>query len=568
MDNASVSLAVLAVLVGACAWVLWALRQARALGAELAQVRQEGEALGRQLVGVEARLSAAQERVQGLEGERDLLAEEARAQRTEADAFRERTALELAQARDTAGELKQALEGRRAELEGRMRELDSTNEAAQRQREALEAQGSKNVALRDELSALQADRAADKQRIEELSQRDRELGRARERIDGLLEEAKRSAETIRELETKLEEQARSFDERLLMEQDHHARQKQAFEGIAAKVLEHNTEKFTGAAQERLGQVTEAFSKAMAELKKKVDEAHGADVRDRVALKTELSRMIEASQQLDAEAKNLTRALTGDRRAQGAWGELTLDTLLEQCGLREGHEYEKQGSYRNGDDRMLRPDVIVHLPGDRSVVVDSKVSLTAYAQYVNAESDADADVALSRHVSSVQAHIKNLASKDYWRLNGLETGDYVLMFLPIEPAFADALRASPGLFEEAFKQNVILTSPCTLLATLRTIEHTWRVERQNETARAIVERAGALYDKFVGFSGDLLKVGERLGQAQREYEGALGKLSAGRGSLVRQAEQLRELGVKVKKALPAELTLSDALPALEQDSPWA
>jgi DNA recombination protein RmuC len=230
----------------------------------------------------------------------------------------------------------------------------------------------------------------------------------------------------------------------------------------------------------------------------------------------------------------------------------VECALEQCGLREGIEYERQLTVSDDEGKRLRPDVVVHLPGARSVVVDAKVLLTAYDEYVSASDEAEAQDALARHLTSVRSHIKQLSDKGYWQANALSGGDYVLMFVAVESAMARALRSDPALFEEAFRHHVILTSPSTLLATLRTIEHTWRVERQNETARIIVSEAGKLYDKFESFVDDLQDVGARLRQAQTAYDGALGKLSTGRDNLVRKAEKLRSLGLKVKKELPTEL----------------
>jgi DNA recombination protein RmuC len=260
-------------------------------------------------------------------------------------------------------------------------------------------------------------------------------------------------------------------------------------------------------------------------------------------------MFEASKKLDQEAVNLTRALKGGSQTQGAWGEITLERILEASGMREGIEYERQTSFTSEEGGRLRPDVIVRLPGGRCVVLDAKVSLVAYTDHVTATGDGEAAEAMRRHMSAVRTQIKNLADKEYWRINRLDTGDYVLMFLPIESAFADTIRQDGSLFEEAFRQNVVLTSPSTLLATLRTIEHAWRVERQNESARAIVEQAGKLYDKFCGFVEDMDKIGSRLRQAQESYDGARRKLIDGKGNLVRQADQLRGMGIKTRKALP-------------------
>ncbi|HEX5656769.1 MAG TPA: DNA recombination protein RmuC [Polyangiales bacterium] len=406
--------------------------------------------------------------------------------------------------------------------------------------------------LRTQLASAREQQASLSQQLNELQKRERELQGLRAEPAALNQQLVERSERVVAVEAQLDLERKSTDDKLRMQRDLHAELEAKFSGLAAQVLERNSEKFEVQTKTRLNEMTEALGKQVKELQLKVEQTHSQDAQDRVALRTELQNMVEASRRIDEDAVNLTRALTMDRKAQGAWGELVLERILEQCGLREGTEYEKQVVLTNDDDQKLRPDVVVRLPGNRSVVVDAKVSLVAYNESVCAKDEWTAQEALARHVASIRNHVRGLSEKDYWRLNGLDTGDYVLMFLPIESAFADAVRAAPDLFEEAFRNQIILTSPTTLLATLRTIEHTWRVERQNATARTIVEQAGKLYDKLAGFVVDLEKVGASLNAAQRSYEGALNKFSTGKGNLVGQADRLKQLGLKLKKTLPAEL----------------
>jgi DNA recombination protein RmuC len=403
-----------------------------------------------------------------------------------------------------------------------------------------------------EITAAATRCAGLEQQVANLQQRALELGEVRVELRRAVSDLAEAREQRTKLETQLDEERRSSAERFKLQDDLHNQLEEKFKGLAAQVLERNSEKFEASTKLRLDEMGEAFRQHVKELREKVEQTHQTDTSDRVALRGELARMVVASQRIDQDAINLTRALTGDRRAQGAWGELILERILEQCGLREGIEYERQLTVSDDDGKRLRPDVVVHLPGARSVVVDAKVSLTAYNDYVSANEEAETQDALNRHLTSVRSHIKQLSDKGYWQANALQGGDYVLMFVAVESAMAQALRSDPGLFEEAFRHHVILTSPTTLLATLRTIEHTWRVERQNETARIIVSEAGKLYDKFESFVGDLQDVGARLKQAQSAYDGALGKLSTGRDNLVRKAEKLRGLGLKVKKELPHDL----------------
>ncbi len=473
----------------------------------------------------------------------------------EQNSAREQQLVELRKLESAQLELKRECEGlrdrekqareRTAALEAKLSLLDATTRA-------VEEGAAVQARLRSELSTAKEQISSQVQQIGELKKREVELREVRAEMSALHAAQLERTEHIATLEAHLEQERKSSDDKLRLQRELHAELETKFAGLAAQVLERNSERFEGQTKQRLNEMTEALGKQVKELQSKVEQTHNQDAQDRVALRMHLQNVVETSRRLDADAVNLTRALTTDRKVQGAWGELVLERILEQCGLREGTEYEKQVVLTNDEETKLRPDVVVQLPGQRSVVIDSKVSLAAYNESVCAEDDVLAAEALSRHVTSIRNHMKGLAAKDYWRLNGLDTGDYVLMFLPIESAFGDALRAAPDLFEEAFRDHIILTSPTTLLATLRTIEHTWRVERQNATAKSIVDQAGKLYDKLVGFVGDLEKVGSSLESARRAYDGAFNKFSSGKGNLVGQADRIRQLGVKLKKTLPAEL----------------
>jgi DNA recombination protein RmuC len=253
-----------------------------------------------------------------------------------------------------------------------------------------------------------------------------------------------------------------------------------------------------------------------------------------------------------EAVNLTQALKGDNKQQGNWGEVVLARVLAESGLREGHEYQTQVSLQNESGKRYQPDVIVHLPHDKQVVIDSKMALVAFERYFNAETDQDRERALSDHLLSVKAHIKGLSSKDYHQLKGIQSLDYVLMFIPVEPAFQVAIQADPSLVKEAMEQNIILVSPTTLLVALRTIDNLWRNERQNQNAQIIAERASKLYDKLRLFVDDMEGLGGALDKANQNYQGAMNKLATGRGNVIRQAESFKELGVEVKKPISTAL----------------
>jgi DNA recombination protein RmuC len=256
--------------------------------------------------------------------------------------------------------------------------------------------------------------------------------------------------------------------------------------------------------------------------------------------------------MNQEALNLTRALKGDKKTQGNWGEMILEKVLEQSGLRKGIEYETQGAFRDEDNKLFKPDVIVRLPEDKDVVIDSKVSLLAYEEYCSAEDEQDRINALKAHTKAVRNHILGLSDKDYSGLKGLRSLDFVLLFMPIEAAFMAAFQADEKLFTEAFEHKIVVVTPTTLLATLKTIENIWRYERQNENAKMIADKAGTLYDKIRGFVEDLEKLGTQLSTVNKTYDGVMNKLTTGNGNLIRQASNFVDLGVKVKKTLPKSL----------------
>ena len=264
--------------------------------------------------------------------------------------------------------------------------------------------------------------------------------------------------------------------------------------------------------------------------------------------------------MSQETQNLTRALKGDVKTQGAWGEMILASVFERCGLRKGYEYVTQQSHATEDGNQIRPDAVVNLPLEHCIVVDAKVSLTAFERYVNATSDEEKERHLAQHVASIRSHIEKLSNKEYWRIEGSHV-DYVVMFIPIEPALAAALQYDPELVAAAVERGVAIATPTTLMIALRTVANVWRVERQNRNAQDIADRAGRLYDKFVGFVGDMQALGGRIDAAKDSFLGAMNKLSSGQGNLVRQVEILREMGATTKKALPKELVGDITVPIL-------
>nr|WP_181880667.1 DNA recombination protein RmuC [Pseudomonas mendocina] len=336
-----------------------------------------------------------------------------------------------------------------------------------------------------------------------------------------------------------------------------------FSELATKIFDEREQRFAETSQQRLGQLLDPLKERIQAFEKRVDESYQQEARERFSLSKELERLQQLNQRLGDEATNLTRALKG-QKTQGNWGELVLERVLEHAGLEKGREYQTQVSLKGAGGERFQPDVLIRLPGDKQVIVDAKVSLSAYQQYVSAVDEPIRQQALKQHLISLRSHLKGLSGKDYQRLEGLYSLDFVLLFVPIEAAFAAALQAEPDLFQEAFEQQVVIVSPTTLLATLRVIDSLWRQERQGQNAREIAERAGQLYDKFVAFVADLDEMGNRLQQLDKAYASARNKLVDGRGNLVGRVENLKLLGARASKSLPGELLERSAdLPALDE-----
>jgi DNA recombination protein RmuC len=373
------------------------------------------------------------------------------------------------------------------------------------------------------------------------------------RINTLTEDAANSKAGHSELKTRLEEQKKQNVERLKEFDQVKKRMTVEFENLANKILEDKSKRFTEQNKNNLDELLKPMHTQLGDFRKRVDKIHYEDSQARSTLRGHIEQLNTLNQQMNKEAKNLTRALKGDNKAQGNWGEMILEKVLEQSGLRKGKEYEIQRAFRDSENSLLKPDVIVHLPEGKDIVIDSKVSLIHYNEYINSEDAAEQKKALDAHIDSVRNHINNLASKDYSSLKGLRSLDFILLFMPIDAAFMAAFQADEKLFNIAFEKKIVVVTPTTLLATLRTIENIWRYERQNENSRQIADKAGTIYDKLRGFLEDFEKIGKQLDTVHGTYEDALNKLTRGRGNLIRQAESFVDLGVKVKKEMPKSIT---------------
>ena len=322
-----------------------------------------------------------------------------------------------------------------------------------------------------------------------------------------------------------------------------------FENLANKILEEKTQKFTEQNKENLKNILSPLQDKILHFEKKVEDTHKESIDYHAALRQQILGLREMNAQMSKETINLTKALKGDSKMQGNWGELVLERVLEKSGLEKGREYEVQQSFTNEEGTRILPDVIINLPDGKKMIVDSKVSLTAYEKYVNEEDDAQQNIYLKEHVNSVKRHVEQLSDKRYQDIYQMESPDFVLLFIPIEPAFALALQEDLNLYNKAFEKNIVIVTPSTLLATLRTIDSMWTNQKQQENAIEIARQAGALYDKFEGFVSDLIKIGKKMDEAKVEYSSAMNKLTEGKGNLVTSAEKLKKMGAKAKKALP-------------------
>lgn len=326
-----------------------------------------------------------------------------------------------------------------------------------------------------------------------------------------------------------------------------------FRNLANQIFEDKSEQFEKRSKKSLDALLNPLQENIRNFQKRVESTYDKETEQRISLKKEIEQLRELNSQISQDAENLTRALTKDSKAQGEWGEFVLESILETSGLVNGREYEVQKSLTGEEGDRYRPDVIVHLPESRDIIIDSKVSLTAWTLFCAEETDEGRELRLKEHVKSVRNHMEGLASRNYQHLPGVNSLDYVFLFMPVEAAYAKAMEVDPGLFQDAFDRKVIFVVPATLITTLKTVDNLWRLERQNQNATEIAKKAGQLYDKFVGFAKSLEDVGRHIDASQRSYDDAHKKLVSGRGNLAKRAETLKELGAKTSKQLPAGLS---------------
>jgi len=407
--------------------------------------------------------------------------------------------------------------------------------------------GEEAATLREKMAAEAERRAAAEEKSSRIQGLEELLARTQQENTGL-------QARLSELETRLEEERRNAREKLTLLQEARDQLKMEFQNVANKIFEDKSRRFTEQNRENIEGVLKPMREQLLDFKKKVEDVYDKESKDRISLLNEIIHLKTLNERISDDAVNLTNALKGQSKTRGAWGEMILERVLEESGLQKGREYEVQVMYAGEEGQRRHPDVIVHLPEGKDIVIDSKVSLTAYEKYCSAETEETRDRRLKEHILSVRTHIKALSEKRYEELEGIRTLDFVLMFLPIEGAFWTAIESEQGLFNESFSKNIMLVSPSTLLATLRIINNIWRYEDQNRNALIIAKKAGDLYDKFVGFVEALDDVGQKIDRARESYQTARNRLADGRGNLVRRSMELRQLGVKAQKELPDGLII--------------
>jgi DNA recombination protein RmuC len=470
-----------------------------------------------------------------------------RTERGEAKAHEERLTAELTSVRNLKAQLEERA-SRIPELDQQLAQIRATAELTSKT-----LADSRETAGR-EVAQLTAELQAARTGLESGATLYQEEHKRREQAESQSVELARE---LRALEERYEAEKRTAADKLQLLMDAREALGAQFKSLANDILEEKSKRFTEQNQTNLDLLLDPLRSRITEFQKKVEEAYFQEGKDRTALSEQVQQLLELNQMLSEDAKNLTSALKGSTRTQGSWGDLVLERILEASGLRAGAEYFTRQPEDVDDGKRQQPDVVIHLPEGRHLVIDTRVPLIAYEGFASAETDAGRQAALRHHLDSMRAHLEALSEKQYQTIYGLDSLDFVLMFVPVEPAFMLAVAHDRELFMDAWQSNVLLVSPSTLLFVVRTVAHLWRQEAQSRTAREIAGRGGELFDKLVAFVEDLRTVGERLKSAQTAYALAEQKLYRGKGSAIQQAEMLRDLGVKPRKQIPSPLLDSSA-----------
>ena len=407
--------------------------------------------------------------------------------------------------------------------------------------------------LKNSEQALQQSHFENQQALRRYEESVERLEQTEQRYEQARRQLHETETRLAAMEAQRKSDYRHYQEQLRLLNDNREHLKNEFNHLAQEIFDAKGKRFAEESQQKLTALLQPFREQVEQFRKRVDDIHHRDTEGRAELKNQLHSLRELNTQLNRQASDLTQALKGDKKLQGNWGELQVERILESAGLQRGREYEREMHFRDDTGQSRRPDFIVHLPDGKHLIIDSKVSLNDYQSAVAATDEIERETALKKHLAAVRQHIQGLSEKNYPHLPGMKAPDFVLMFMPIEPAFTAALEADPGLFEIGFSRNVILVTPTTLLATLRTVSNLWTLERQNENAKQVFDQAGKVLEKFSIFAEKMDRLGNQIGTAQRTYDEAWKSLSDGRGSLARQVEKLQELGAPVRRKIPESVS---------------
>jgi len=438
--------------------------------------------------------------------------------------------------------LQEKLQAREESLQRAAAQSEHWVQEGRQYQERIEALHAANAAL----EAQAAEKAGQLEKIEA------DKSRKEAQLADLQQTSSRQGARLAELNAMLEEERKQTEEKIALLNQARDQLRMEFQNLAQRIFEEKSLTFVDQNRTAVDQLISPLRQQIGDFKKRVEDVYDKETRDRTALHAEITHLKDLNQRISKEALNLTRALKGDSKARGNWGEVVLERVLESSGLQKGREYEVQVSLKDAAGRRYQPDAIVRLPEGKDVIIDAKVSLKDYEAFYSAEESEDKEKYLSAHIESLRSHIRGLTAKSYEDLEDVRSLDFTLMFVPIEAAFLAAVERDGGLFSEAFEKNIMVVSPSTLLVTLRTIQNIWRHEYQNRNALEIAKKAGGLYDKFVGFVDALEEVGRQLGKAQDAYRTAHDRLVAGRGNIVRRTQELKDLGVKAGKELSRKM----------------
>ena len=423
------------------------------------------------------------------------------------------------------------------------KKLFSANDVAQIQMLEEQLKGAQTQVSIYKEQVVQFQKNAEKQ-IQALDDQLQELRKEKENTSILLSRKETEFENLWERNLQQKKEVEELQQKFTKE----------FENLANKILEEKSSKFTEQNHHNLKLILSPLQEKIQLFEKKVEDTHKESIDYHAALRQQIIGLTALNEQMSKEAINLTKALKGDSKMQGNWGELVLERVLEKSGLEKGREYDVQVSQLNEEGNRVLPDVVVHLPDGKKMIIDSKVTLTAYERYVNEDNEMLKNQFLKEHLHSLKKHIEQLSDKNYQDLYQMQSPDFVLLFIPIEPAFAIALNEDTTLYNKAFEKNIVIVTPSTLLATLRTIDSMWANQKQQENAYEIARLAGTLYDKFEGFATDLIIVGKKIGESKTTYDSAMKKLTDGNGNIVVTIEKLKKMGAKAKKSLPENLLI--------------